>query len=355
MKKTFAFLVVCFLVLSALVSCGGGEQAVKADLNNTFTGKYFTIDCTYDFSAKETEYGAVLTDSKSGLEVEVAGIPFVDAKKGDISSLDMFIEGIEEEVENLSKKTVTIDGHKALWIEGDNKGLHGVMVLIPMEKWIIIDSVRKPVDDANIVEMSRQIVRSFKITDSDFFSEMTNSDKDISDKPIEKEVDYSNKDEAEHPVEDEDINKSNAADEKDVDNKPSSSSDGRKLDELYTGNYFTVKHPSSAEVMDFSYGDDDMVMFTIDKLNVTIMASKENESVSAEEELGVEKIKVSGRDANLFEMSMGEALVSNCIIEMDGWWILIMGTSEGSEIGGDKETFRSMLDSFSITKPDYLK
>jgi hypothetical protein len=349
MKKILSVFVVCLLIFGVVSACGGGGADSGSNLPNMFTGEFFTINCTYDFTVTENEMGATLQDSKSELKIEVMGIPMPESREGELDSVSMITDDIESEVSNVTKKEIKLGKHKAFWVEGDNNGLHGVMTIVPLDGWVVIGTVDEPGRTDAEVELSRQIIRSLKITKPDHMSDALDLDAK-KDNDIPNEIDEDEDDPVSESEENDD--ESNNSENE---SKPIEVGNGAmKLDADYKGNYFTVKHPSSAEIMDFNMGNDDMVMFTIDKLNVTIMATTENESINSESGVGVEDIKVSGHDAKLFEVNMGDAMVSQCILDMGSWWIILMGTSEGSETGGDADTYRAMISSFKITDTNYL-
>ncbi len=347
MKKILSVFVVCLLVLGVVSACGGDGADSGSNLPNMFTGEFFTINCTYDFTVTENEMGATLQDNKSELKIEVMGIPMPESREGELDSVSMITDDIESEVSNVTKKEIKIGKHKAFWIEGDNKGMHGVMTIVPLNGWIVIGTVDEPGETDAEVELSRQIVRSLKITKPDHMS-------DALDLDAKKDNDMSDEIDEDEPIsepEEKDDESNNSGN----DSKPIEVGDGAmKLDASYKGNYFTIKHPSSADVKSFGMGDDDMIMFTIDKLNITIIASIENENINAESGVGVEDIKVSGYDAKLFEMNTGNTMYLQCILDMGSWWIILIGTSEGSETGGDADTYRAMINSFKITNTNYL-
>ena len=370
MKRIPVFLLVAVIAVGMVVGCGGDEgnantnPEASANLGNSFDGRFLTIGYTPEFQVKEHE-GGVTLEGKNGIKIEAICMPMKESKMGDLGSIDSVKSDIKSEISNYSEKEMKLGRHKALWIEGENDGYHGVAAFVPFDEWVLMAITDEPGKNDEDVELTRQIIRSLRVTNTDMPESIDFEPVEIETEPIEE--DY----EEEYPDTDQG-DKEGVNDSKDGEYSASfKDEEGNEIDvnvslpteievgpnamtlgKTYKGEFFTIKHPSSAEVNSFSTDEITTTMFEIDELFITVTGSKDTTAMSMGS-IEDTTMVISGHNAVATRTTFNDSFVYNYAIEMDDWAIIINGTSE---IDSEEyiDTFNAMVESFVITNDNYL-
>lgn len=364
MKKVAVFFIVAVMAIGLVVGCGGGADDSSSGLENKFEGRFLTIGYTPEFQVKEHEAGVIL-ESKSGIEIQAIAIPMPESKMGNLKSLESVTGDIKSEISNYSEQKVKLGKHNAIWIEGENDGFHGVAAVVPFDGWMLMAITDEPGESEEEVELTRQIIKSVRITDTDMPDPKDFKPKEL--EPIEDE------DIEEYPPDDdEDADETSSDDDEDFEHSvtytdeegnevdvnvsiPTDIEVGRnamKLSETYKGEYFTIKHPSSAEINNFSF--DMITTTTIEIEDLIIMITATNDpDITGISSVEGETLVISGHDAVASRVSFNDSFSHTYFIQMDGWDLSINGTTDKSS---EKyvDTLNAMIESFVITNENYF-
>ncbi|HOO96544.1 MAG TPA: hypothetical protein PKV16_03170 [Caldisericia bacterium] len=367
MRKLVAFVTCVFVASLLVVGCGTEEK--DSDLPNEYVGEFFTIGYPADFETLGKDSGVTLTKDEQAIMID--SMEYADSAKDDIESIDGFIKEITSSVSNLKKETIKINGLTGVWIEGDNDGKSGIMLVVPLDGWFAV-AINNGASDDETLELHRNIIESLVITDEnniDSTPDETTSDhigiNEDSDTTYNTE---STTDEQTNDMQS--TNDSAVTDPENTDFEVSelTSDGGLQLGDFYEGDYFRMRIPDNASVADYGQGDSQMIYISVGDFQIIVSALKEQQelntdttSTTIEIESGTLRVSnsiidVDGHPSNFIESVAEDTMSALFTIPLQGWTITISGYAEGENeyVNSMYETIKSMVSTFVITNIDYL-
>ncbi len=163
---------------SLFAACGSAPKFEK-----TYEGKFYSFEHPASLTVEEQGENIVLKGE--GLEMNLQSAPNPESKYGDLGVTKSLAEEIKkQETESDGMKAIideiNLNGSKALWIEGENKGKQeaAVMVVIPLDGAMAMFGLLNAIKTGKDFDLAKDIIKTLKITKPDFFAAPQNEEKE---------------------------------------------------------------------------------------------------------------------------------------------------------------------------------
>ncbi len=176
------FLVILFVVLMmpATVSCGG---PVEKDSGNVLLGPYYAINCPEGFQGRWMEDVLEISGNPFSVIVEVKD--HQGALIGDIDTIEEALSAVESELVNMERETIEEKDTIGVLITGNTDKKMAVALFVPVEERIITVFTDPLPNTKGDFDKAVDIVKSFRLTDPDYFDKDDNNTSDSNDGDVD--------------------------------------------------------------------------------------------------------------------------------------------------------------------------
>ncbi len=197
MKKLVIAVLTIAVGASLFAACGSAPKFEKK-----YEGKFYTFEHPANLTVEEQGESIVL--KCEGLEMNLQSAPNPESKYGDLGVTKGIAEEIKkQEAESDGMKAIideiNLNGSKALWIEGENKGKQeaAVMVIIPLDGAMAMFGLLKEIKTGKDFDLAKDIIKTLKITKPDYFKGEQGKEDKTEEKEGEEKVEDKEEDKGE--------------------------------------------------------------------------------------------------------------------------------------------------------------